>query len=100
MNRARALEFLQTVYSNNEIPLFTRMRAAIAALPFETPKLMVTAQVNEQSFAELLDARIKKFEAMNGQKIEHQAIEHSRVIEPTDVRPNHPITTDRRFRRL
>jgi len=40
------------------------MRAAIAALPFESPKLAVTAVVSEQDFATLLDQRLKRMEAM------------------------------------
>jgi hypothetical protein len=46
------------------------MRAAIAALPFELPKLAVTAVVTEQNFAEVLDQRLKRMaelEAGNGQ---------------------------------
>jgi len=38
------------------------MRAAMACLPFETPKLLATAIVNEGSFAELLDRRLKRME--------------------------------------
>ena len=53
----RALEFLQMIYCDNELPLPVRMRAAMAAIPFETPKLAVTAVVTEQDFATLLDRK-------------------------------------------
>ena len=67
---ANSLELLKAVYRNPTIPLPVRMRAAIAALPHEVPRLAVTALVNEQSFAELLDRRLKKMEAMNQQPAE------------------------------
>jgi hypothetical protein len=47
------------------------MRAAIASLPFETPKLMVSAQIDENNFAELLDRRLRKME--EAKLIEHRA---------------------------
>jgi hypothetical protein len=37
-------------------------RCAMASLPFEQPKLMAVAQVNEQSFAELLERGLIKIE--------------------------------------
>src|SRR5262249_45087476 len=63
-NKATSLEFLQAVYCNDQLPLSTRMRAAIAALPFEVPKLAVTAVVSEQDFATVLDRRLKRIEEM------------------------------------
>jgi hypothetical protein len=59
-----SLDLLRAVYRNNQLPLTTRMRAAIAALPFEVPKLAVTAVVSEQDFATVLDRRLKRIEEM------------------------------------
>src|SRR5262245_58922519 len=80
----RALEFLQAIYSNDELPLFTRVRVAIACLPFETPKLAVTAVVQENDFATLLDQRIKRYEQMK--LIEAKPINGSHSIE--DMKPD------------
>jgi hypothetical protein len=75
MDTNRALEFLQEVYCNDQLPLLTRMRAAIAALPFESPKLAVTAQVSEQDFATLLDQRLARIEAMKTVEARPQQVE-------------------------
>jgi hypothetical protein len=50
---------LKAVYQNPGVPLPVRMRAAIACLPFEVPKLAVTAVVSEQNFAEVLEHRLR-----------------------------------------
>lgn len=55
-----SLDFLRAVYSNGSLPLSVRMRAAIAALPFESPKLAVTANIPGEGFAELLEARLRR----------------------------------------
>ena len=87
-----SIDLLRAVYRSPNIPLPTRLRAAIAALPHEVPRLQVSALVNEQSFAELLDRRLKRIEEMNG-----QPRSQTQVIEA----PKHlPRTSDRRFRRM
>ena len=73
------------------------MRAAIAALPFESPKLAVTAVVSEQDFATVLDRRLKRIE-------EIKLIEAKPTIDGVegkfaDVRLP-PVVPARRFRRI
>jgi hypothetical protein len=70
----RALEFLQAVYTNDELPLVTRMRAAMACLPFEAPKLQVTAMVSEQGFAEILERRLKRIAALEASGANAQVV--------------------------
>ena len=55
-----ALSYLQQVYRGEVEPDYHKMRAARDALPFEKPKLAVTAVAIGGSFAEQLEARIKK----------------------------------------
>src|SRR6476620_1528181 len=58
---ATALDLLRAVYSAPDQPLHRRMRAAIAALPFECPKLAVVASMNAgPGFAAQLEAAIAR----------------------------------------
>lgn len=61
---AGGADFLRAAYRDPTQQLSTRMRAAMACLPFETPKLLATAIVNERSFAEILERRLKRIEEM------------------------------------
>ena len=36
----------------------------MACLPFQSPKLIATAQINENSFADLLDRRVERLKQM------------------------------------
>ena len=54
-----SLDFLQAIYRDGYQPISRRMRAAIEALPFEHPKLAVTASITPNSgFAAKLEAAI------------------------------------------
>jgi hypothetical protein len=57
-----ALEYVQDVYRGRRVADPWRMRAAIAALQFETPRLGVIATTNlsDKDFAHLLDRAIER----------------------------------------
>jgi hypothetical protein len=68
---ASSLDFLQAVYTSAGQSMGRRMRAAIAALPFEHPKLSVTAVVASDGFAAQLEAaRTRSAKAIDFQKVE------------------------------
>ena len=89
-----SLDLLRAVYRNNQLPLTTRMRAAIAALPFEVPKLAVTAMVSEQDFATLLDRRLAR---MAEAKANPQIINGKPQVEDKSASPR---LADRHYRRF
>jgi hypothetical protein len=97
---ASSLDLLQAVYRDPTQQLHTRMRAAMACLPFETPKLLATAIVNENSFAELLDRRLARISDMKMIDAKPNA------IEPTNENGGNvdarlpPSIPDRRYRRF
>ena len=93
MNSNRALEFLQAVYMNDELPLITRVRVAVACLPYEVPKLAVTAVVSEQDFATVLDRRLKRIEEMRAKVIEAKPAQ-------IEAKPPMPRIADKRYRRI
>ena len=57
-----SLKLLQAIYKDKKQPLNVRVRCAIEALPFETPKLSATAitSMNGNSFAEALERAIAR----------------------------------------
>jgi hypothetical protein len=65
MTDVTPLEFLEAVYSDEELPLTVRMRAAIEAAPYRHPKLSAAAiaTIDGQSFAEALDRCIERSKA-------------------------------------
>jgi hypothetical protein len=90
-----SLDLLRMVYRNPSLALPVRMRAAIAALPFELPKLAVTAVINEQNFSEVLERRLQNMERINnGGTIE------AKPVPEIEMKPPKPHINDRRFRRI
>ncbi len=55
-----ALDFLQSIYRNPLQPLPVRIRCAVEALPFESPKLSATAVLTSGDFAERLERAIAR----------------------------------------
>jgi hypothetical protein len=56
-----ALDYLQSIYRNPIEPEHRRLRAAMAALPYESPRLAVTALLrDEHGFAAALDRAIAR----------------------------------------
>jgi hypothetical protein len=97
-NAENAHALLKAVYQCQDVPLPVRMRAAMACLPFETPKLLATAIINEKDFATLLDQRIERMKQMKliEAKPTPTTNENGGGV---DARLPPPIP-DRRFRRI
>jgi hypothetical protein len=57
---ATSLAFLQAIYRSTEQPMMRRLKAAIAALPYEHPKLAVTMAGTNNSWAAQLQGCIAR----------------------------------------
>jgi hypothetical protein len=105
---ATSLNLLQKVYRSPAVALMTRMRAAMAALQFEHPKLAVTANVESGDFADQLEQAIKRTRMVPDAKPMIDAKPSSDAVDvSSDTRSPHvqasnggkPFVPDRRFRR-
>jgi hypothetical protein len=82
MMTCNALGFLQAIYRDRQVQLPVRMRAAIEALPFESPKLSATAVFPAgEDFAAMLDRAIQGSQG-NGRNVPQ--IELSAEPEPSN----------------
>jgi hypothetical protein len=55
------LELLQAVYRDRRQPMARRMRAAVAALNYEVPKLAVIAAMDPEGFAKRLEEMMEAY---------------------------------------
>lgn len=90
------LLFLEAVYLNPDLPLATRLRAAIEAAPYKHPKQSVTAiaHFNGQTFAEALDRCIERSKSppqLNGPN----TIDHEELVPASEMKK--PFASYRRF---
>lgn len=94
---ATSLDLLRAIYRNPHAELTMRIRCAMACLQYEHPRLAVTAMVSEQSFAEVLERRLRKLRDMeqNG-----KAIEAPKPAPDIEIKPPMPRVADRRYRRF
>jgi len=103
-----SLDLLRAVYRSSSLPLTTRMRAAIAALNYELPRLAVTAQITEHDIATVLDRRIAHYQQLQRANGSSKLIEANKLIEAEpveaepeiEVKPPMPRIADRRYRRF
>jgi hypothetical protein len=97
-----ALRYLQMVYRGQIQAEGPRMRAAMACLPFETPKLSVVASINDPAaFAERLERAIQR-SGVRPLMLEAKVIEHQskpQVPQPTNI-TGQMRATERKGRRL
>jgi len=71
-----SLAYLQSVYRDAGVPLPVRMRAAIAAAPFEHPRLSISANVEGKDIGDRLERAIKRsLQVRAGTVIEGEARE-------------------------
>src|SRR4051812_6741511 len=84
-----ALGLLQSIYRSPGVSLSVRMRAAIAALPFERPKLAVVATTTSEDLAERLErAKAVSMKVINERPVQIEA-QPEPVNEAQDVSSEH-----------
>ena len=95
-----SLDLLRAVYCNSSLGLPVRMRAAIAALPHEVPKLGVSIVVNDSDIAARLDRAIARIEATKTKVINEEKVIETKPAPAIEATPILPRLNDRRFRRM
>jgi hypothetical protein len=90
-----SLKYLQSIYRDENRPDNMRIRCAVEALPYENPKLGVTAHVSvDGSFAERLERALVR-SAQSAVLLNPPAIEHEELVSANDMK--RPFQSYRRF---
>jgi hypothetical protein len=95
-HNAKALDVLQAVYLSPRFPLHTRMRAAALAIPYESPKLAVTALVTHQDFSARLARAIQRSDSVRLIPAAEPP-KQIEIVEPAKAAPAPTASPDRRF---
>jgi len=103
-----SIDLLRAVYRANHLPLYTRMRAAMACLKHEVPTLGISVVVNDADIAARLDRALARIAATNNNANNHAngaEVITKPTIEP-EPRPSPPLPApltrlySSRFRRI
>jgi hypothetical protein len=97
-----SLNLLQQVYRNPSLPVLTRTRAAIAALPFEHPRLAVVATVNAGDFADQLEKAVERSRKIEAKPMTNVSSANVPSDTPSGTKTfsnGKPMIIDRRYRR-
>ena len=100
-----SIDLLRAVYRANHLPLYTRMRAAMACLKHEVPTLGISVVVNDADIATRLDRAIARIANAENKPINGNAIVTNRTIE-REPKPSPPLPAplnrlySSRFRRI
>jgi|SRR6516164_5266317 len=98
-SNVNALEFLQATYRSTELSFHTRMRAAIAAIPFESPKLQATATLQlGLDFASKLERAVLR--SAKVKLVARVPVERPKPTPTVEIKPHLPTVPDRRYRRF
>jgi hypothetical protein len=96
--KGSALDYLQSIYRDPAEERYVRMRAAIAAIPFESPKLQATATLQlGLDFASRLDRAVLRSARV---KLVARVTDRLKPTPTVEIKPHLPTVPDRRYRRF
>jgi hypothetical protein len=97
--KGTALDYLQSIYRDLTEERYVRMRAAIAAIPFESPKLQATATLQlGLDFASKLDRAVLR--SARVKLVASVPVERPKPTPTVEIKPHLPTVPDRRYRRF